>query len=348
MKNQLNENQIEVIKISQQNYSQFLSLQQNDRWGNILLPATFSTNLWGYVLAEGSQIVGGWVGILRGNKSILKNFAKSVYFDSYPFFLEKEYCIKYQNLLVDTMCRNAKDEHIVMFNLTHWIRGYNMPYLQKEKNATFLLSLQDTTELQWKMLDGKQRNIVRKGEKNGVEVCVYKGEDAIAKIQILQQLREMTQKHAIKKHAQASMLLKSDEFFSNIFRTVNADLFIGYVQDKPATVALMISSGKTVYYYSGGSDYDLNRQTGCSALVIWKAIEYYREQEGIEYFDMGGVPTLPDKNHPAYGVYEFKRSFGGEYMEFDAGMIVINRFKHGLLKFALSQRFLLRLFSKYI
>ena len=63
-------------------------------------------------------------------------------------------------------------------------------------------------------------------------------------------------------------------------------------------------------------------------------------------FDMGGVPQSPTAEHPAYGVYVFKRSFGGAYQEFDGGKIIISPTKYRLLNFLLSQRKLLRLFSK--
>jgi len=316
------------------------------QWGNLLLPDTFEPNLWGGVVYEDKELIGGWVGVYRGNKPIVRWLAKSVYFDSYPVFDTPEHSEKYQSTLVETMQAWAKEEGIVMFKLTHWVRGYNMPNLQVEHNATFLLPLQETSEAQWKLVESKQRNIVRKGEKNAVAVRALKGKEAVAELPTLQLLREQTQHHAISKNANASMLLKSDSFFQNLLLHTDATLFIGTVEGQPATVALMITSGETAYYYSGGSDYDLNRRTGSSAYVIWKAIEYYRESKSVKYMDMGGVPVKPEPTNPAYGVYAFKRSFGGEYMEFDAGVIVINETKYGLLNFALSQRKLLRMFSK--
>jgi lipid II:glycine glycyltransferase (peptidoglycan interpeptide bridge formation enzyme) len=135
-----------------------------------------------------------------------------------------------------------------------------------------------------------------------------------------------------------------DDFFKDLFLNPRTTLFIGKVHDQVATVALMIQSGDTVYYYSGGSDYELNRQYCCSAFVIWKSICYCNEL-GVNHFDMGGVPVQPEKDHPAYGVFAFKRSFGGIYVEFEGGKIVINKLKYRILDFLLSQRKLLRLFS---
>ena len=124
----------------------------------------------------------------------------------------------------------------------------------------------------------------------------------------------------------------------------NTTLFVGIADNQVATVALMIQSGNTVYYYSGGSDYELNKKYSCSAYVLWKAICWFNSQ-GIDVFDMGGVPVSPSKEHPAYGVYAFKRSFGGAYQEFDGGKIIISHWKYKLLNWLLSQRKVLRFFS---
>ena len=336
-----------IAEISSDNYEQYIAIVRSSKWWNLLLPDVYDSNLWGEIVIEDNQVIGGWVGVFRGNKPFLRWIAKAVYFDSYPIFASDELAAKYQILLIDTMREWAKSEHIIIFNLTHWVRESQLPYLQIEHNATFLLPLQETSEEQWKLVESKQRNIVRKGEKNGVNIQVLRGADAVAELPTLQLLREQTQRHAIQRHADASMLLKSDNFFTNLLLHTDATLFIGSVDNQPATVALMIASGETVYYYSGGSDYELNRRTGSSAYVIWKAIEYYREKrDDVKYMDMGGVPVSPDESNPAYGVYIFKRSFGGKYMEFDAGAIVINKVKYSILKFLLNQRWLLRLFSK--
>ena len=335
-----------IAKIGRENYAEYLALVKRSQWGNLLLPDEWNDGLWGGVVAEKDQVIGGWVGVYRGNKRFVKWIAKSVYFDAYPIFATEEFASKYQSSFIERMRAWAKEEQIVMFNLTHWVRGWQLPNLNIEHNATFLLPLQETSDAQWKLVESKQRNIVRKGEKNGVEVRALTGEAATAELPTLQLLREQTQQHAIQKHANASMLLKSDNFFANLLQHTDATLFIGSVDGKPATVAVMIVSGETAYYYSGGSDYELNRQTGSSAYVIWKAIEYYRELPGVKYMDMGGVPVKPELTHPAYGVYAFKRSFGGTYMEFDAGTIVINKFKYRVVKFLLKQRKLLRMFSK--
>ena len=160
-------------KVSRENYLLFLSIVQKSQWGNILLPDEYSPNLWGGIVIEGNNVIGGWVGTIRGNKPIVKWLAKSVYFDSYPIFVSDDVQKVCQKELIDIMREWAKQEHIVMFNLTHWVRGCNLPYLAIEKNATFLIPLLPSEEEQWNLITSKQRRIIRKAENMGVKVDSY-------------------------------------------------------------------------------------------------------------------------------------------------------------------------------
>jgi len=337
---------IKIIPINAEIYHAYYTLVQSTQWGNPIFPVEYNNKLWGDVIYLNDEVIGGWVGIMRGDIPLARVITKSVYFDSYPVFIEDEIKHLYQDKLINSLKMRAHQEGITMFNLTHWVRGGGMQVDVKESGATFITVLHKTEEELWKEVESKQRNCVRKGEKSGVECVVCKGEDSIRYLADFQRLRQRTQRHAIGKNAQASMLLKSDEFFKKLFLNKSTTLFVGMVDNQVATVALMIQSGQTMYYYSGGSDYELNKKYSCSAYVIWKAI-CYALQHGIDIFDMGGVPVQPTKEHPAYGVYAFKRSFGGEYKEFDAGKIIIYPWRYKILQFFLSQRKLLRLFSKF-
>lgn len=336
--------EIKIIPLTQELYSSYYDLVQSTKWGNPMLPVSFQPNLWGDLVCEGDKVIGGWVGNLRGNIPLVKWITKSVYFDSYPVFESIECEQLYQNILIDTIKIHAQKDGIAILNLTHWVREGNLQVDIMEHNATFLTPLHKTEDELWKLVESKQRNCIRKGEKNGVDFIVSRGEEALAYLSDFQRLRLQTQQHAIKKHAKASMLLKSDSFFRSLFMQSNTILFVGKINNKVATIALMIQSGQSIYYYSGGSDYELNKKYSCSAFVLWKSICYCNEL-GIKHFDMGGVPIQPTKDHPAYGVYAFKRSYGGEYVEFESGKIIINTWKYKLIQLLLSQRKLLRFFS---
>lgn len=338
---------IKIVPLNRELYPLYYQMVQNTPWGNPMLPSIYESLLWGVIALDENNVIGGWVGTIKGHSPFISLLTRCIYFDSYPIFVSDEVKEQCQELLVRFTREYAKKEGVIMLHLTHWVRGNNLLLDSIEPNATFATSLHLTKEELWKLVESKQRNCVRKGEKSGVECIVCKGNDSVQYLSDFQRLRQQTQRHAINKHSQASMLLKSDAFFQKLFMSANTTLFVGKVDNQVATVALMIQSGRTVYYYSGGSDYELNKQYSCSAFIVWKAICYFNEQ-GLDIFDMGGVPVKPAKDHPAYGVYAFKRSFGGEYQEFKAGDIIISSFKYKILKFILSQRKILRFLSTKI
>ena len=339
--------EIKILPITKELYPSYYHLVQTTKWGNPMLPESFNTNLWGDVVCIGDIVIGGWVGNLRGNIPLAKWITKSVYFDSYPVFGNHEYYNAYQDTLINTIKHHALKDGITILNLTHWVRSgeLDVNINDVELVASFVVNLEQSEELLFKNIDSAKQRNVKKSNKFDLEILVCKGEESIKYLEDFQRLRENTQTRAISKNKQASMLLKSNEFFHTLMMQPNAYLLLGKYEDSVVSVALILQGGDTVYYHSGGSDIEVNRKTCCSAYMFWKALLYFKEN-GIKYFDFGGCPVRPTEEHPAYGVYRFKKGFGGEYIEFNGGKIIINKWKYKLLNLLLSQRKLLRLFSK--
>lgn len=336
---------IKIIPVNADVYPAFYTIVQSSQWGNPMLPLEYNNKLWGDVIYRNDEIIGGWVGTIRGDLPVVRLITKSVYFDSYPIFKTKALEEHYISIFIDKVKNHAKRDRIVMLNLTHWIRGEkNIQLDVHEKYATFLVDLQREQDFLWSALDStKQRNI-KKAIKNEVAFHTCKNEESLNYLNDFQQLREITQTRAISSHKQASILLKSNAFFIKMMQQDNVTLLLGKYEEQVGSVALVTQGGNVVYYHSGGSDIEINRKTCCSTYMFWQSFLYFKAN-GVKYFDMGGVPCDADETHPAYGVYRFKKSFGGEYMEFDGGKIIIAPFRYKMLQFLLSQRKLLRLFS---
>jgi hypothetical protein len=341
-----NQQEIRFELLTEEYYNDFLSVCNNSAFAPLLLPNVYSPKLWGIVALQNKKLIGGWVGTLRGDKPFVKFLTKGVWFDSYPIFTDECFCDCCEPLM-EFAKKQARKDKIVLFNLTHWVRQsvenklINIP----QKNATFLLDLKLPKEELWSKVDSKQRNIIRKAEKSEVDCLNVTGSESLAYLEQFQYLRQITQKRAIKNNSHTSMLLKSNMFFAEVLQKSTSHLFVAKYENKVVAVALMLQSEKTMYYYSGGSDIEINRKTGASSLLIWKAIEYAKDLN-LSFFDMGGVPVLQDKSHPAYGVYSFKKSFGGEYKEFNSGKIIISSLKYKLVEFILKNRKFIRFISK--
>lgn len=50
-------------------------------------------------------------------------------------------------------------------------------------------------------------------------------------------------------------------------------------------------------------------------LLQWEMIKWAVER-GCDIYDFRGVSGNVDKNHPLYGLYRFKKGFGGKFTEF--------------------------------
>lgn len=339
---------ISFVPLSPTLYPAFYALVQSTQWGNPMLPVAYNNSLWGMLVQDSSEtIVGGWVGTLRGNAPLVRCIAKSVYFDSYPVFCSPEDEVQYLPRLMEVVKQYARRQHIVMLNLTHWVRGNCSIFLDKVTPcATFYYDLSLSMESLYNQLDRLKKRTIKKAEANQLDVQFFAGKEAIPYIPQFQALRKETQQRAIEHNQNASMLLKSDTFFERLFATNKTTLAVVRTQDgKIVAAATFIESGATVYAHMSGSDAEANRTTGSGTYYYWKAVEYFRGKD-LKQFDFGGCPVEPSEDDPAFGVFMFKRGFGGTYLSAREGQVIISKQKYRLLNFLLSQRKLLRLLSK--
>lgn len=340
---------IQIKSLTEEYFLQYKLKCQNLIQAPLFLPKVYNANLWGVVVLLGDELIAGWVGNLRGNKSIMKCFVKGVWFDSLPIMFGENYTDELYLEMVEYAKKIARHEGIITFNVTHWSRqGLKANnYIDiKENCATYMIDLRLNIDDLWNNIESKLRKrTISKAIKTEIQIFEKNGNDAIKYLNTFQKLRQETQERAINNNSKTSMLLKSNNFFIDILQNQNSCFFIAQDKDIIVSMALMIISGKTMYYYMGGSELIENRRTGSSSLLFWKAIEFAKKLN-LTFFDFGGVPFNPDENHPAFGVYSFKKSFGGIYQEFSSGKIIVNKRIYPILGFLLNNRFLLRFLSK--
>ncbi|MEN6363285.1 MAG: peptidoglycan bridge formation glycyltransferase FemA/FemB family protein [Bacteroidales bacterium] len=88
-----------------------------------------------------------------------------------------------------------------------------------------------------------------------------------------------------------------------------AFLLVADFDNKPLAAMFLIISGHRGSYLYGASSTE-NRNLMATYALQWKAIQIAKERGCTEY-DMFGVTPRPDQSHPLYGLYQFKRGFGG-------------------------------------
>lgn len=66
-------------------------------------------------------------------------------------------------------------------------------------------------------------------------------------------------------------------------------------------------------WYVYGASRAIHRDKMPNHLLQWEAMRWAREQ-GCTVYDMWGAPDVLDESDPLWGVYRFKRGFGGEFV----------------------------------
>ena len=88
---------------------------------------------------------------------------------------------------------------------------------------------------------------------------------------------------------------------------------IAEVEGIPVAAQVIYRFGKTGWYLYGMSTNE-HREKMPNHLLHWEAIKWARSQ-GCEVYDFVGAPEELDERDPMWGVYRFKKGFGGEFVQ---------------------------------
>lgn len=106
-------------------------------------------------------------------------------------------------------------------------------------------------------------------------------------------------------------------YFSDLFKAFgpeNCRLFMSFYGGVPLSGAIAIRRGDTVSYLYGASSGKV-REVMPNHLMQWEIIRW-AHAEHCALYDMMGVPNHCFKDAPEYGLYRFKKGFGGEVCEY--------------------------------
>lgn len=91
---------------------------------------------------------------------------------------------------------------------------------------------------------------------------------------------------------------------------VTLKLLTAFYEGTPvAAMFLVLSAHRATYLY--GASTIRNRNTMATYALQWKAMQLAKAHGCLEY-DMFGIAPQADPSHPMYGLYRFKRGFGGQ------------------------------------
>lgn len=172
-------------------------------------------------------------------------------------------------------------------------------------------------EVIWENIISKNRNMIRKAEKNGITIEHGKGMD------LLDKFTEIYNATMDKDHAEEYYYFKR-AFYESIDRDLqdNYEMFYAMYEGRPIAMSILIFANGRLNYHLSGSDIEY-RNLAPSNLLLFKAALWGYEQ-GYKTFHLGGGVGSGEDN-----LYKFKAAFNknSDY-QFSVGKEIFDQEKY--------------------
>jgi len=161
----------------------------------------------------------------------------------------------------------------------------------------------------------KWRYNIRVAQKKGVEVrlCGKEMVPAFADLMLTTGVRD-------------GFVTRQPEYFAAMLDNLgeHCRLYMAFHEDTPIAGTLAIHYGDKVWYLYGASSNE-HRNLMPNYLLQWNMIQWAVET-GCRVYDFRGVSGDVSEDNPLYGLYRFKKGFGGDFTEFVGEMdLVLNK-----------------------
>ncbi len=175
---------------------------------------------------------------------------------------------------------------------------------------TIIISLEGSETDVLNRMKQKCRYNVRLAEKKGVTIRSWDDLDGFHRLMEVTGGRDGFGVHSLEYYRKAYQL----------FHPLGvADILVAEFDSRPLAALMVFALGKRAYYlYGASTDEERNRMP--TYLLQWRAMQWARER-GCSEYDLWGVPDedeatleaqFESRHDGLWGVYRFKRGFGGE------------------------------------
>jgi len=263
------------------NYHQF-------NWKRVI-EQSFGHRTYYLVAQNRGNEIRGVLPLVHMNSSLFGNFLISLPFVNYGGLLCSDY--EAAEAMISESARILKESgsaHAEFRHLRIWGSGLSL----KQHKVTMLLDLEKSMETQWKKLDTKVRNQVRKAEKNGLKTVV-------GYLELLDGFYEVFCRNM----RDLGTPVYGKSFFRNILETFPESTKIVSITLGGKTIASGIltwfKDTIEVPWASSVRDY---RELCPNNLLYWEALKFAINR-GLRTFDFG-------RSTPDEGTYRFKKRWG--------------------------------------
>lgn len=175
---------------------------------------------------------------------------------------------------------------------------------------TILIDITGSEEEILARMKQKTRYNIRLAEKKGVTIRVWNDIESFHQMMLLTGKRDGFGVHSCEYYRRAYELLHPRQM---------GELLLAEYEGKPLAALFVARSGNRAYYlYGASTDEERNRMP--TYLLQWEAVKWAKAR-GCQEYDLWGVPdeeegtleaNFETRSDGLWGVYRFKRGFGGE------------------------------------
>lgn len=194
------------------------------------------------------------------------------------------------------------------------VEGWNLKLETSPHNIqpprTIIIDIKGNEEEILARMKQKTRYNIRLAEKKGVTVHAWDDIDSFHKMMLLTGGRDGFGVHSLEYYRRAYELFHPKGM---------CELLVAEYHDKPLAALFVARNGQRCYYlYGASTDEERNRMP--TYLLQWEAMKWAKAR-GCEEYDLWGVPdedeitleaNFETRRDGLWGVYRFKRGFGGE------------------------------------
>jgi peptidoglycan pentaglycine glycine transferase (the first glycine) len=183
-------------------------------------------------------------------------------------------------------------------------------YIQPPR--TILVDLRGSEDEILRRMKQKCRYNIRLAEKKGITIRPWNDLKGFHDLMTVTGSRDGFGVHALEYYSRAYELFQPSG---------RAELFVAEFEGRPLAGLMVFVNGKRAWYlYGASTDEERNRMP--TYLLQWEAMRWARSQ-GAQDYDLWGVPDedqsileaqFESRNDGLWGVYRFKRGFGGEVL----------------------------------
>ena len=236
-------------------------------------------------------------------------------------------CDLYDETVMADLIEGAKavcqKHHAYLFRMDPTVEDGDRRFvaLAKKLGFSFIPDMKDFTTLQIRPnyvldLDGKTeedilagchskwRYNIRLAARKGV-TCRWYGAEDTAALDDFYALMKVT-------GLRDGFLIRPKDYFKRMLEAFGPEhcrLYLCHYEGRAVSGAIAVQYGHTTSYVYGASD-NYARNVMPNHLMQWEMIRWALKG-GSALYDFQGIPGYQDENDPNYGLYRFKRGFGG-------------------------------------